>query len=140
MQVDIISVDVVPIPLVGVICVEQRVPQYVAVLGVLKAVILIDEDTFRPSWCRDIVDDDLGDDLFDLRVTLEVLDYSGESHFNIFDAKCSALRAILSHQGHPKRPKMWPDKFLVISDIQGEALSDKGRIGDSRCCGEVVEG
>ena len=86
--------------------------------------ILIDEDTLRPRWCRDVVYDDLGDDLFDLRVALEVLDYSGKSNFDIVDAKSSAVLAILGDQGHPECPEMRPDKFLVISDIQGEALSD----------------
>lgn len=53
---DIVSKDVIPVPLVRVVTVQKRVSENVSVLGVFETVILVDKYSSLPRRGRDHVE------------------------------------------------------------------------------------
>ncbi len=56
MKMDIVSKDVIPVPLIRIVTVKKRVSENVSVLGVLETVILVDKYSSLSRRGRDNVE------------------------------------------------------------------------------------
>jgi hypothetical protein len=119
MEVDIVSEDVISVPLVGIIRVEEWVSQDVAVLRVLEAVELVHQNSLLSLRCLGVIKDNFHHNLLDVyylisTAALNVLHDEVNLDFNISLLQGLALVAVSSFKSHADVSEIRPHEFRVL--------------------------